>query len=101
MQSIITKFLPCTNTKQDRVKAMCERGSITLSWDYALDVEPNHKRAIVALLRKFATEDSQRHDINPWMSTWACDWHIGALPAGGYVAVASGHADIQPEDITG
>ncbi len=53
MQTITTKFIPCTNTKGDRVKAKTTAGkSVTLGWNYALDVEGNHKAAAQALKNK-------------------------------------------------
>ena len=50
MQAIQTKFLPCTNFRGSRVKAWCEAGSVTVSWDYALSVEENHTKAAQALV---------------------------------------------------
>ena len=35
MQAIITHFIPCTNFKESRVKAVCEAGSLTLGWNDA------------------------------------------------------------------
>lgn len=37
MQAIKTKYLPATNTKPSRIKAECEAGSITISYDYRLN----------------------------------------------------------------
>ena len=70
-QAIQTKFIPCTNFRPSRVKAWAEAGSVTVSWDHALNVEENHRAAADALLAKL-------------------DWsHLGtlvggALPSGGY-----------------
>ena len=52
MQAIITKFIPCTNHRESRVKAICEAGSLTLGWDHALNVEENHQRVAEALQTK-------------------------------------------------
>lgn len=34
MQAIVTKWLPCTNTKPNRIKASCPAGSLTMSSDH-------------------------------------------------------------------
>lgn len=52
MQTIITKYLCPTNVRGARIKATAQAGSITLSWDYALDAEGNHKAACTALVAK-------------------------------------------------
>ena len=56
-QAITTKFIPCTNAKCSRVKASCERGNITISWDHALNSSENHEKAVKELLTKFEKED--------------------------------------------
>ena len=61
MQAITTKFHGPTNRMGARVKAYCERGSITVSWDYAIGIEDNHRAACSALLEKFAMEDCERY----------------------------------------
>ena len=38
MQAITTRYLPCTNCRGSRIKAECERGSITVSWDDSLNL---------------------------------------------------------------
>jgi hypothetical protein len=62
MQAITTKFFGPTNRLGARVKAYCERGSLTVSWDYALGIEQNHRAACDALLAKFAKEDCERYN---------------------------------------
>ena len=52
MQAITTKYIGPTNYRGSRVKATCQAGSLTLGWDDALGVEPNHDRAAIALVRK-------------------------------------------------
>lgn len=70
-QAITTKFVCPTNTKGARIKASCERGSITIEWDYDLNVEENHAAAKKALVEKFAKEDEKQYgqpkDKNPWL----------------------------------
>ena len=52
MQAIVTKYLGPTNFRGSRVKATCAAGSLTLSWDDALDVDGNHDAAALALATK-------------------------------------------------
>ena len=70
--AIVTKFLPPTNHRGARIKAMSDAGSLTVSWDYEVGVPENHLRAAEALMQKLG---------------W--DWPIvgGALPGSGYAFV--------------
>lgn len=53
MKTIKTTFLGATNTKGSRIKiSNCDRNNVTLSWDYALDADKNHKAAAKALCDK-------------------------------------------------
>jgi hypothetical protein len=56
MQAIITKYFGPSNVRGARVKAMCDAGSITLSWDHSLDVEKNHHTAALKLCAKLGWE---------------------------------------------
>lgn len=49
MQAILTKHLGPTDFRGARVKAWCEAGEITLSWDHALNVDENHTAAAIVL----------------------------------------------------
>jgi hypothetical protein len=42
MQAIVTKFICPTNHRGSRVKATASCGSLTLSWDHALNQDENH-----------------------------------------------------------
>lgn len=74
MQAIQTRFLAPTNTKGDRIKAWCARGSITVGYDYGIDGEQEkHHSAVKALIAKFCQEDSidgQDTVSNPWNTAW-------------------------------
>lgn len=50
MQAIQTKYLPVTNTKGSRIKATCAAKSITVGWDYGLNIEDNHTQAAMLLV---------------------------------------------------
>ena len=52
MQAIVTKYLGPTNNRCARVKATAQAGSVTISWDCALDVDANHDAAAIALAVK-------------------------------------------------
>lgn len=52
MQAILTRYLGPTNFRGSRVKAWCQAGSVTLSWNDALDVNANHDAAAIALRAK-------------------------------------------------
>jgi hypothetical protein len=51
-QAIQTKYIGPTNTRGSRVKATAEAGSVTLSWDDALNATDNHRAAAEALANK-------------------------------------------------
>lgn len=78
-QAIETKFLGATNYRGSRIKAACEAGSITVNWDYELDVIDNHRRAAEMLREKLG-----------WFGTHYGDLHMGALPGAGYAFVFDG-----------
>lgn len=80
-QAITTKFLPPTYVKGARIKASCERGSITLSWSRG-DGRDNHTAAMRALLAKFRKEDGR--DDNGWGN--GDEWWGGATDKGDLIA---------------
>ena len=51
-QAIETRYIAPTNTKGGRIKATAAAGSITISYDYALNSDGNHKAAADALIAK-------------------------------------------------
>lgn len=71
-QAIQTKYLGPTNYRGARVKASAEAGSVTLSWDHALNVDRNHMAAAQALATKLESSGL---------------WVGGALPGPGYAYV--------------
>lgn len=53
MKTIETRFIPATNTKPARIKAVEPDGiSVTLSWDQSIDAEANHRAAQTMLCAK-------------------------------------------------
>lgn len=78
MQAITTKFLPCTNNRESRVKAECEAGSIVVGWDHALNVDANHEAAAKRLVEKLG-----------WSHPNYGELIGGAMKRGGYCFVFS------------
>lgn len=72
-QAIVTKYFGPTNFRGARVKASAQAGSITISWDHALNADENHTAAAKAFAEKMK---------------WDGAWSGGALPSGsGYCYV--------------
>jgi hypothetical protein len=65
-QAIVTRFLPATGLKNNRVKASSDAGTITLDWNSEIDSESNHRAACEALIKKLQ-----------WEGTYAGGWHNG------------------------
>lgn len=85
MQAIQTKYLPATNTRGSRIKATCERGSITIDYPHELHGDECHREAVRQLVARFIAEDSIRQpvSVNPWARTFV----TGGLPDGTYAHV--------------
>ncbi len=68
MQAIETKYIGPTNYRGSRIKASCERGSITISYESVLNSEDAHIAAADALVAKFVKDDEKRYgsNKNPW-----------------------------------
>jgi hypothetical protein len=69
-QAITTKYIGPTNFRSARVKAKCQAGSITMSWDDALDDDDNHLKAAQTLCKKLDWHEHGRYLI------------AGGLPSG-------------------
>lgn len=85
-QIIRTKFLPCTNIKPSRIKAWCERGSLTVSWDDAINPAENHAFAVRCLLEKFDAEDTTRYGTDK-AHGWSAQNYVMGGDGEGMVAV--------------
>ena len=81
MQSIVTKYMPATNTRGARIKAMCERGSITIPYpDELHQGEDAHMSAVRALVARFDSEDVTRYGSADAASWGRMRWEFGELP---------------------
>ena len=79
-QAILTKFIPASRSKYGaRIKAVCDRGSITISKEIVPDGKSPDIYAARELCRKFMREDMKRGELN---SPWANEFVSGGLPNG-------------------
>lgn len=53
MQAIETKYIPATNTKPSRIKAIASAGSVTIGYHDCDGYDDAHRRAAIELCRKF------------------------------------------------
>jgi hypothetical protein len=84
MQAIVTKYLAPTNCRGARVKATCERGTITIPYPHERGPgEDAHRAACQALVAQFDAEDRARYAHVPdYRPTWGSMlWVCGGLPA--------------------
>ena len=82
MQAIQTKYLPATNYRGSRVKATCERGSITIPFPYDKSGDAIHREAALQLLERFVSEDWTERAIPPSQNPWKRAFVTGCLPDG-------------------
>lgn len=89
MQAIISKFLCPTDTKGARIKATCERGSLTISYNHDLRIgEENHRACVDLLLKKFIEQDVAKYgEASRGKTGWGKPYVTGQLHSGEYVHV--------------
>lgn len=87
MQAIIAKFLPATNFKPSRIKASCDRGSLTISYDCSgLGSDSAFRSAVDQLCARFDAEDEKRRGVKPdLLSSWSRPKVSGQIPSGEWV----------------
>ena len=91
MQAIETKYQGPTNTLGSRIRASCERGSLTVQWDYGMGVEDNHRAAAARLLSKFGQEDVSKYGGESKTHHWGA-FATGTLTDGRFVHILTGGA---------
>ena len=74
-QAIVTRYLCPTNTKPSRIKATCDRASLTITFPQGESIVDAHAVAVRALLAKFAKEDGTERSW-PSFERWVC----GGMP---------------------
>jgi hypothetical protein len=77
MQAIETKYLPATNTRGSRIKATCERGSLTIPYPHGDTTEDSHRYAVKQLVAKFVKEDEAKYNSKPEENTWSLPFLTG------------------------
>ena len=82
MQSIQTKYLPPTDTKGARIKAICERGTRTIAYPYELSGDSAHREAALQLVEMFVAEDWKERATPPSQNPWKRAFVTGSLPDG-------------------
>jgi len=87
MQAILTKYLPATNFKPSRIKAICARGSVIVSYDQGGSNDSAHLYAAQVLVDRFTREDAARYAADPKSNPWLRARAIGCLPTGDYAHV--------------
>lgn len=85
MQAILTKILPCTTNKPMRIKAVCQRGSLIVSWhhpnlDDCAHLEDKCARVAQMLCHKFLAEDFKKYKSDPFENPWCGSFTTGGLP---------------------
>jgi hypothetical protein len=86
MQAIETYYIPATNTRGSRIKAICERGSITIPYPHELSGEACHIAAADALVARFVQEDVKEYGTPPASNPWNRIRYCGGIRKG-YVHV--------------
>lgn len=87
MQAIQTKYLPATNFRGSRIKAVCERGSITIPYPYELSGDEVHRKAVRALVDRFLLEDEKEYGTPVSENPWGRAFVSGTLADGSMVHV--------------
>lgn len=90
MQAIHTKYILATNHKGSRIKATCERGSITIPYPHELSGDSVHRLAVMKLVWKFLEEDHANNGTTPEANVWASPFVTGCLPDGTYAHIFVG-----------
>jgi len=89
MQSIQTKFLSATDTRGSRIKAIAERGSITIPFPYDKSGDECHREAAHRLIAKFCESDLKCYGTPIESNPWNRPFVTGCLPDNSYAHVFS------------
>ena len=74
-QAIVTRYLGPTDTRPSRIRASCDRGSLTISMPLEYSGADAHAVAVRELLANFALEDGSSRSW-PAFERWVC----GGMP---------------------
>jgi len=82
MQAITTKYMGPTNYRGGRIKAVCDRGSVTIPYPHEANAgQDAHMVAVRALLDKFDAEDEKKYGTKEAASWGRMNWRWGDLPS--------------------
>lgn len=94
MQAIHTKYVTRTDRRGSRIKATCERGSITIDYPHELHGDEVHREAARQLVARFIKEDKEDCICkDSSQNVWARPFVTGGLPDGTYAHVFVGGAE--------
>lgn len=86
MQAIQTRYIPPTNTKGSRIKAWCDRGTMSVPYPYhKMEGEECHRYAAEQLIARFVSEDKKQYGDTK--SMWQRPFVSGGLPTGDWAHV--------------
>ena len=74
MQAIRTKYHGPTNTTGPRISAQCEAGRIFVPYDYALNIDGNHRAACRLLIKKLGWDTEHCPDMVGGVFNGAMYW---------------------------
>jgi hypothetical protein len=77
-QAIRTRYVGPTNVKGSRIIAKCEAASVRVSYDDGLNVEENHRAAMLALRERMGWNGPDDTDMIP--GVFDGDWYWVFLP---------------------
>ena len=79
-QAIVTKYIPASNTRGSRIKAMAERDSISVPYPHEINSGDVHAYAAQKLCEKFASEDLKQFGTPVTKNPWSRAFVSGAMP---------------------
>ena len=82
MQAIQTKYFGATNFRGARVKATCERGSLTIDYPHELNRNELGAYAAKQLIAKFCAQDLKQYGTPIESNPWNRPFVSGSLPDG-------------------
>ena len=82
MQAIQTKYLSATNMKCPRIKAECQRGSLTIWEPKDFTSEESQRLAVKLLIEEFVADDKNVYGTPIASNPWSRPFVSGSLPDG-------------------
>lgn len=102
MQAIAVKYLPPTDRRGARLKAYCERGSITTPYPHELSRDEAPEAAAKALVAKFVEEDKEKYgsENNPWTRPRVAGGHPNGETVFVYLETHGRRVTVEFPDVT-